>query len=181
MQTAAAFRAGGFEVRQSSHYVDPESGKGREIDVVALHPDVYGAVEIAFIAECKTSKTPWCLLSSQDTLANYNRLNAFGVLTDKARDSYTAPYVFAFPVIVVNSPILQCVLTDEGEIEVTEVAEGEWLFAAKIPEDFGACIRVVSLPRLPEYVKEAKALSTIVRHSLSAEQDEIFSSWKRVK
>jgi hypothetical protein len=30
MKTAAAFRQAGFEVRQCSHYVDPDSGKSRE-------------------------------------------------------------------------------------------------------------------------------------------------------
>ena len=105
MHTAAAFRAGGFEVRQSSHYVDPESGKGREIDVVALHPDV--------------------LRTTTDSM------HSASFLTRHAKQSPLESTSSSNG--VVNSPILQCVLTDEGEIEVTEVTEGEWLFAAKIP------------------------------------------------
>jgi hypothetical protein len=48
MRVAAAFRKTGFDVRQSSFYMDPESGKGREIDVIATDPDYIGLVEIHF-------------------------------------------------------------------------------------------------------------------------------------
>ena len=37
MRAASAFRAIGFDVRQSSHYDDPETGKSREIDVTPQH------------------------------------------------------------------------------------------------------------------------------------------------
>jgi hypothetical protein len=76
MRTASAFRAAGFEVRQSSHYIDPETGKGREIDVVAADPDVLGVVDITFVVECKSSKKPWVLLCSPDTVVGYDRLFA---------------------------------------------------------------------------------------------------------
>jgi hypothetical protein len=59
MKTAAAFRDAGFEVRQSSHYVDPDTGKSREIDVLARDPDFLGIVDIQFTIECKASKKPW--------------------------------------------------------------------------------------------------------------------------
>ena len=51
MKTAAAFRAAGFEVRQSSYYIDQETGKGREIDVLAMDPDPYmlGATRISHL------------------------------------------------------------------------------------------------------------------------------------
>src|SRR5439155_15388048 len=37
-----------------------------------------------FPIECKSSKKPWVLLTSADTLDGYNRLFAFGVLTETA-------------------------------------------------------------------------------------------------
>lgn len=86
MRTASAFRAAGFEVRQSSYYSDSETSKPREIDVVAIHPDYLGIVNIRFIIECKCSKHPWVLLNSPDTLA-YNRLFAFATMSQKARDA----------------------------------------------------------------------------------------------
>ncbi len=203
MRTASAFRAAGFVVRQSSHYIDPETGKGREIDVVASDPNHLGVVDITFIIECKSIKKPWVLLCSPDTVAGYNRFFAFGVLSDKtieamaarvtelvdklpwlkkdrlvgygvrqalsgsdvaytagiavakACDSwvrrpgkhYVPPYIAAFPVIVVDGPLLQCSLGDDESIEISEVDEGEWLFLAKLPRYFGTCIRLVSAKR----------------------------------
>lgn len=86
MRTASAFRAAGFDVRQSSYYVDPETGKGREIDVLAYHPDpvMLGVTKIMFVIECKTSDKPWLLLQSADTLVGYLRYRAFSVLSDAA-------------------------------------------------------------------------------------------------
>ena len=65
MKTAAAFRHAGFEVRQCSHYVDPDTGKSREIDVLARDPDFLGIVDIQFAVECKASKKPWVLYVPQ--------------------------------------------------------------------------------------------------------------------
>src|SRR6476469_3471123 len=55
MRTASAFRAAGFDVRQSSYYVDAETGKAREIDVIAYDPDplMLGLTRIVFVLECK--------------------------------------------------------------------------------------------------------------------------------
>ena len=87
METAAAFRAAGFEIRQSYSYPDPQSDKGREIDVLAIDPDFIGVIEISFVLECKSSKKPWVVLTSEDALANYNRLFAFAVTSEAARKS----------------------------------------------------------------------------------------------
>ena len=80
MRVAAAFRKAGFEVRQSDVYMDHESGKTREIDVIATDSDYLGVVVTHFVIECKSSKKPWILLSSDDALSNYKNLLAFGVL-----------------------------------------------------------------------------------------------------
>ncbi len=85
MAAANAFRHAKFEVRQSSTYVDPESGKGREIDVVVTDPDWIGAVDIGFVLECKSSARPWVVLRSDDAFANYNRFSAFAPMTESAR------------------------------------------------------------------------------------------------
>ena len=84
MKAASEFRKAGFFVRQSSHYLDPETCKSREIDVVASDWDLTSIIQIDFVVECKSSKKPWVLLTSQHTTENYNRLWAFGVLTEKA-------------------------------------------------------------------------------------------------
>lgn len=58
----AAFKKAGFSVTHSSVYVDPESDKGREIDIVAHSRDPIGLVQIYFVIECKASSKPWVVL-----------------------------------------------------------------------------------------------------------------------
>ena len=234
MRTASAFRAAGFEVRQSSHYIDPETGKGREIDVVARDPDFIGVIDITFIVECKTTKKPWVLLCSPDTVAGYNRIFAYGVLSKKtieaidhrvselvnklpwlkkngligygvrqalsdsdvayaagitvakacdswvhrSDEQYVPPYIAAFPIIVVDGSLLQCSLSEDGSIDISEVDEGEWLFVARLPQYFGTCIRLVTLKRLTAFALEAKTAADQLRAELKAEEDRVVASWK---
>jgi hypothetical protein len=84
MQAAAAFKSAGFEVRQSSMYVDPETSKGREIDVIAVRPDLNGVINIAWILECKAHSNPWIVLCSNDTYSNFSQLHAFAEMSDRA-------------------------------------------------------------------------------------------------
>lgn len=77
MEAASAFRDAGFDVRQSATYADPQSDKGREIDVLAMDPDLIGIIDISFVVECKSSTKPWVVFTSDDALRNYNRLFAF--------------------------------------------------------------------------------------------------------
>ena len=84
MQAASAFRAAGFEVRQSYTYPDPQSDKGREIDVLAQDPDWIGVIEVSFVLECKASSKPWVVLTSEDALANL-------CFCGNVRSSYKSP------------------------------------------------------------------------------------------
>jgi len=238
MHVAAEFRKAGFEVRQSSHYVDAETGKGREIDVVARDPDPMGIVEIYFAIECKSSKKPWVLLTSPDTLSGYNRIFAFGVLSEKAVDvfaqrilefvetlpwlrkedatgyafrqafggqsdhaysaafsvakaceylvrpperGYVAPFGLVFPVVVVDAPLIRCVLGRGSRLNLQEVDEGEFLFFAHLPRYFGSCIRVVTLQHLPVFAREAKRAARQFRAALKPEEEKIVASWHRSK
>lgn len=87
MAAANAFRQANFEVRQSSTYIDSETGKGREIDVVVTDPDIIGAVDIGFVLECKSSNRPWVVMRSDDAFANYHRFCAFAPMTDSAQEA----------------------------------------------------------------------------------------------
>jgi len=189
MEAASAFRDAGFDVRQSATYADPQSDKGREIDVLAMDPDLIGIIDISFVVECKSSTKPWVVFTSDDALRNYNRLFAFGVTSDAAQKAlsartakglrsglpklgqflerpsrggygfrqamsgdsdaaYTASIgalkaclgvtldspsalprlAFAFPVIVVNTPLFECVRKPDGQLELTSVESSEFLF-----------------------------------------------------
>lgn len=223
MEAAAAFRTAGFDVRQSSTFPDPQSDKGREIDVLAEDPDLIGVVEISFVIECKSSSKPWVVLTSTDALANYNRLFAFSVMSGAARKALAARFselpelrhyidrpsrggygfrqalgkdadpaytaamsalkachgvaqdrtsssiprlAFAFPVIVVDSPLFECSRSDDGDLQLTEVSQSDFLFSAHIPQHIGCCIKVITREHLREYACWAKQLANAIRRDL---------------
>jgi hypothetical protein len=85
MQTAKAFRNAGFEVRQAQLYSDEETGKWREIDLIALSPDYVGLTNITFTIECKSSKKPWILFSSGEKLG-MNVYFSYSLMNKSARD-----------------------------------------------------------------------------------------------
>lgn len=236
MRTAAAFRSAGFEVRQSSFYVDAESGKGREIDVVATDPDTLGLVQIHVVIECKSGKTPWVLLTSEDALSGYNRLLSLGVLSEDARSSianragelmdslpwfnkssrngyalrkvlggdsdvgyaaamsvakacqyivrrpdaeWTAPFILTFPVIVVDTPLFECILDPDGHLRLEQIPQGEFLFIAKLPHDFGACIRVVTQDHIPAFAQEARTAASKFRAALKPDEEKRMTTWPK--
>ena len=237
MRVAAAFRKAGFEVRQSNFYLDSESGKAREIDVIATDPDYMGVVDINFVIECKSSKKPWILLSSDDALANYNKLFALGVLSDDARGALASrittpgkldalpwlsrgrrggyalrqafsknldvayasamsvakacdylvsspyaepirPFTFAFPIIVIDKPLLECTLQANGKLQLDEVQQGEFLFLTRLPNYFGSCIRVVTEDHVQIVAQEAKSAAEWFRTELKPEEDKFMQDLK---
>lgn len=91
MRAASAFRAVGFEVRQSGYYFDRETGKPREMDVEAISASSpSGLVDVRFFVECKSGDKPWVLLCSPDTLTRYNRLFAFCAMSKASREFFAA-------------------------------------------------------------------------------------------
>lgn len=232
MAAANAFRRAGFEVRQSTPYLDSETEKGREIDVLATDPDYFGVVEINFVMECKSSSKPWVVLTSDDAFGSYNRFHAFGAMTESARSSllkkgmklmswpyisrpaeggygfrqalsdggdaaYTAamgvmkacadlvrtgesrsfkPLVFAFPVIVVDSPLFECRLQTDGKLDLKEVVDSEFLFTVHIPQAFGCSIRVLTKAHLPDFAKRAHELAKAIREDVKDVETTVLSS-----
>lgn len=225
MEAASAFRAAGFDVRQSAVLPDPQSDKGRELDVLAQDPDILGVVEVSFVIECKSSSNPWVVFTSEDALSGYNRLFAFALTSQAAKSSlnkrtnsilwdkyisrassggygfrqalrkdsdpaYTAAIgalkacnglaqdreaspiprlAFAFPVIVIDSPLFECARTAGGHLTLTEVHHSEFLFSAHIPEHVGCCVHVVTKEHLPTFARWAKELSNEIRKELENE------------
>jgi hypothetical protein len=237
MRAAAVFRRAGFEVRQSSLYLDTETGKWREIDLIAKDPDptFMGIIAVYFAIECKSSKKPWILLTSPDTLVGYSRFSALGVLSKEAETAFgerllresaafidTLPwlrkgiagyafrqahsdqqdraysaaisvakaceflahhpehrfprFILAFPVIVIDTPLVQCGLARGSKLNLRQVKQGEFLFLARLPGFFGSCIRVVTLEGLPAFAREAKRAAGEFRAALKREQEEVEKS-----
>jgi hypothetical protein len=87
MRTAKAFRAGQFEVHQSEIYFDEEAGKTREIDLIAIAPDIVGLTRIIFAVECKSSKKPWVIFSSNQATAGMNIFYSYAVMSKMVREA----------------------------------------------------------------------------------------------
>ena len=79
------------------------------------------------------------------------------------------------PVIVVDTPLLQCQLSDKGAILLHEIAEGEFLFNG---HRLGTCIRVVTANYLGIFAAEAKRVADQLREELKPEQEQILKSWR---
>ena len=232
MAAANAFRAEGFQIRQSSTYKDPETEKSREIDIVAVDQDWIGAIQISYVLECKSSSKPWIVLTSKDAWAAFNRIFMFAVMSKKAKECFSkritdtaiqahierpshggyglrqaladggdAAYTaacsvikasmsvalqdsktesnsasFAFPVIVVDTPIFECYLRDDGELELREVMESEFLFGMEAPESIATCIKVVSKDELPSFAQRARSSTNQLRLDLKSEEQVILAS-----
>jgi hypothetical protein len=65
------------------------------------------------------------------------------------------PYAVAFPVIVVDKPIVECRINPEGSIEFREVLRSEFLFEDHLMFDAWPRIRVVHISELPTFATEA--------------------------
>ncbi len=106
MLVAKEFRKAGFEVYQSSIYVDKEKGKDREIDVTAYYWRIVDEIQVSIkvIIECKFAKTPWVLFTGE--IANFDNLpfptfycsNYAGKKLLKTLSAY--PYFFRSPFLI---------------------------------------------------------------------------------
>jgi hypothetical protein len=72
----------------------------------------------------------------------------------------------AFPVIVVDSPLIRCSLDKHGGIGCKEVTQGELFFKYGQERPFRTCIRVVTLAALTEFAREAWQVAHFVRAQL---------------
>jgi hypothetical protein len=83
---------------------------------------------------------------------------------------------FAFPVIVVDTPLIRGTLDASGEIELQEVGQAEFLFSG---HEAGTCIRIVTLAHLPAFAREAKHVAQQLKDELSSEEDKIRTAIKQ--
>ncbi|MDP9990381.1 hypothetical protein J2W28_000236 [Variovorax boronicumulans] len=242
MIAAAAFRNVGFHVQQSAIYEDAQSSKGREIDVLASDPDIWGYINLSAVVECKSSTNPWVVFISDDNSLQSIRTSA--VMTKKAESvlwekrmplnrasqgASQAPLGYGFrqvakdgkdgkdkksnvpdpayaaamnvlsackglvdsaptfpdteaiaisiPIIVVNSPILECQLDANKKLQLTSVEQSRFLFSAYLPQLTRCVIQVVHQDALEEKAKEAKTIVNDFRSDLQSEQDALFATY----
>src|SRR5262249_51188140 len=88
LQTARRFQAAGFDVTHSSFYEDPETGKPREIDIIASKDLVGGkwGIRVTFFVECKAGqKQSWVLIGTPAASVNGNGRLLAAVQSDRAK------------------------------------------------------------------------------------------------
>ncbi len=61
------------------HYSDVESGESREIDIIATLGGPADKAAVHFTFECKASKSPWVLFTSDDRVTHIYWTRAYGV------------------------------------------------------------------------------------------------------
>lgn len=88
MHVASNLFDAGYHVQQSYFYSDPETKESREIDILATKGDHTGLFEVSFFIECKATKKPWLLLTSEFTLDGYNRFFAFSIYPEETKDEF---------------------------------------------------------------------------------------------
>ena len=226
MEVAALLHARGFSVTPSFIYTDDESGKNREIDILATKSDKMGFTHAGFVIECKSTPNPWVVFKSTDSSTFASTLVGLSLHTETAdsaierlratssnilwsvqrrhlgyglreassgqNDSaYSActslvkaskawlssPRVaspriaFAFPVLVVDSPIFECSLNEKHQIDLVEVSESFFVFSPPVAGQTSCLIRIVSKPLLQHFSKYAADLANDVHQEIKPEFD----------
>ena len=101
-------------------------------------------------------------------------------LTHPPDSRYVAPIIIAFPIIVVDTPIIQCSLQATGQLRLEEVNQGEFLFVARLPSHFASCIRVITATHLLAFADEAKRVAEKLRAALKPEEEKVMESWRNL-
>lgn len=77
--------------------------------------------------------------------------------TSQDRASSSIPRLaFAFLVIVIDSPLFECSRNQDGELELIEVSNSEFLFSAHIPDYIGCSVKVITKEHLPDFAQWTK-------------------------
>lgn len=87
LETHAAFIAGGFGSQHSAVYIDPESMKAREIDVVAWMVGADARAYVQFNIECKSSPKPWIVVRSKLEAENTVNFGTVGFVSEAMKES----------------------------------------------------------------------------------------------
>lgn len=87
MKLGKKMKEANFFTRNSVYYIDQDSNKFREIDVISQYKEHTGLLNIFFVFECKSSKSnPYVLFTSEDTLHYRNKLFSFSYNSEESRD-----------------------------------------------------------------------------------------------
>ena len=136
------------------------------IDFVRIYGEVFGGFTGGFALKQAFS-------GEQDPAyaASINALKACRALCDSKDDDQI---VFAFPTIVVDTPIFELDQSPEGNVSVREVRSSHFNFSAHLDEYTKLVIHVVSRPAIPEHAARCKLLFDQYQSLFSDEINELF-------
>ena len=69
------------------------------------------------------------------------------------------PFVFVFPIIIVDSALFECYLNDSGKVVIESLQDIDLFFPWRIGEDIGTCIHIFTFDRLSAFISEAKSVA----------------------
>jgi hypothetical protein len=118
--------------------------------------------------------------SEKDTAysAAMNVLKACRNLVEPSSEHSLARIKFAFPIIVVDSPIFECSKVYD-ELVVTEVQHSKFLFSSYIPDFTGCCIHIVHISALENFAKYFRNVSNEMRELFQEYEQKFLSNFSK--
>lgn len=93
--------------------------------------------------------------------------------------TFGEPFLFIFPVILVDGLLFDCYLKEDGKLSIKEIDNGFYFFPWNIKGEAGTCIQIISLNNLPNFAKEAMAasdsLTSLLKNDIDKKFNEILS------
>ena len=70
-----------------------------------------------------------------------------------------SPFVFVFPVIVVDGNIFECFIDKYGELSIQQFYHGFYYFPFDVAGEFGTCIQILTVNGIDDLTEQAKNVS----------------------
>ncbi|MCK4395921.1 hypothetical protein KAW96_04915 [candidate division WOR-3 bacterium] len=81
------------------------------------------------------------------------------------------PFIFLFPVIIVDGQLFECFLNSRGLLSIQEFQEGFLYFPLHIAGECGTCIHILSSNKIEEFCEQAKGVSDSLFSLLEEDRD----------
>lgn len=106
-------------------------------------------------------------------------LTASSVVTEDNGSKIAPRLAFAFPVLVVDSPIFECDLQPDGNLSLREVEASTLLFSAYLPSHVASRIHIVRSERLDDVAIDLKTSANDLRLFLAPKEAEVRNGWRK--
>ncbi len=69
------------------------------------------------------------------------------------------PFVFIFPVIVIDGQLFDCFLDKKGKVSISEIYDSFLFFPLNIAGEFGTCIHILTVNQIEKFANQAVKVS----------------------